>query len=284
VEARKLGLTLTVVGPQRDTAAEQLPLIQGVMVGNPDALIVSPAPGAAASLTQALSIAQENATKVVFAGTSIADGDVGASRVISDNAAGGRIAADNLGRMLQGRGSVALVTAPDGGTPAVTRIAAFRSEMAARYPGIAVLGVQSDVADSPTSAAGLVSADLKAHADLAAVLTLTQDTSEGAISALHQARKTESVRLATFDADPFEMTGLGAGTIQLTVAQEPSVQGAQAVEEAVNAVTHKKVVSHVSTPMIAITPQNMNSATIKPYIYDGTCTSSLRGAMASDDD
>jgi ABC-type sugar transport system substrate-binding protein len=47
VEARKLGLNLTVVGPQENTAAAQLPLVQGVIVGNPDALIISPAAGAA---------------------------------------------------------------------------------------------------------------------------------------------------------------------------------------------------------------------------------------------
>jgi hypothetical protein len=35
------------------------------------------------------------------------------------------------------------------------------------------------------------------------------------------------------------------------------------------------------TPMIAITPQNMNDSGIKPYIYDGPCSSSLRGSMTS---
>jgi hypothetical protein len=35
--------------------------------------------------------------------------------------------------------------------------------------------------------------------------------------------------------------------------------------------------------MIAITRQNMNQASIKPYIYDGTCVSSLRGYMTSGD-
>ena len=88
---------------------------------------------------------------------------------------------------------------------------------------------------------------------------------------------------STFEASPFQMTGLTTGTIQLTVAQEPAVEGADAVDQAINAVANKKVVPNVSTPMIAITPQNMNSSAIKPYIYDGTCTSSLRGFMTSGD-
>jgi ABC-type sugar transport system substrate-binding protein len=293
-EARKLGITLTVAGPAQDTAADQLPLVQGVIVGNPDALIISPAAGASASLTaadsgsggsltQALYLAQENDTKVVFADTAVADGNVGASRITSDNADGGQIAAGSLGRMLGGNGTVAVITAPDGVVPAAARIAAFRSEMAARFPGVTVLAAQSAAGDTPVAAGRLVADDLKTHKDLAAVLALTQGTTQGAISALGQARETGKVKLATFDASPFQMTGLDTGTIQLTVAQEPGVEGADAVDQAVNAVADKKVVPYISTPMIAITPQNMNDPGIKPYIYDGTCTSSLRGFMTSGD-
>jgi ABC-type sugar transport system substrate-binding protein len=89
---------------------------------------------------------------------------------------------------------------------------------------------------------------------------------------------------ATFDASPFQMTGLVTGTIQLAVAQEPGVEGADAVDQAVNAIAGKKVVPAMSTPMVAITPKNMNDPAVKRYIYDGTCTASLRGRMASDDD
>jgi ABC-type sugar transport system substrate-binding protein len=293
VEARKLGIGLTVTAPAADTAAEQLPLVQGVIVGNPDALIIDPAPdagqtlettgAAGSSLAQALFVAQENDTKVIFAGGAMADRDLGASRITSDDADGGRIAADNLGKMLAGKGVVAVITAPDAGTSATARIAAFHSEMAARYPGITVLAAQSDTADSAASTTSLVADDLQTDPDLGAVLALTQNTTQGAITALGQANKTGKVKLATFDASPFQMTGLDTGTIQLTVAQEPTVQGADAVDQAVNAVADKAVTPFVGTPMVAITPQNMNDKNIKPYIYDGTCASSLRGAMTDGD-
>jgi hypothetical protein len=51
------------------------------------------------------------------------------------------------------------------------------------------------------------------------------------------------------------------------------------VDQAGNAVAGKKVAANVSTPMAAITAQNMNDPKIKPFIYDGTCTSSPRGLM-----
>jgi hypothetical protein len=39
----------------------------------------------------------------------------------------------------------------------------------------------------------------------------------------------------------------------------------------------------MSTPMVAITPKNMNDPGVKAYIYDGTCTSSLRGSFMAPD-
>jgi ABC-type sugar transport system substrate-binding protein len=226
-------------------------------------------------------VAQENDTKVVVVNTPIADNNVGASRILSNNTAGGRIAADNLGQVLGGTGSVALVSAPDDTAAAAARIQGFRQEMATRYPGIIVLAVQDDTADSIADATGIVAGDIKAHSDMAGVLTLTDNTTQGAVAAIQQAHKKGIIKLATFDASPLQMTGLLTGTIQLTVAQEPVIEGADAVDQAVNAIAGKKVSPRIATPMIAITPRNMRQASIKPYIYDGTCVSSLRGYMTA---
>ncbi len=62
------------------------------------------------------------------------------------------------------------------------------------------------------------------------------------------------------------------GTIQLAIAQEPAVEGADAVEQAVNAIDGKPVQANIATPLIAVTPQNMNSSSVKPYIYVGSCS------------
>ena len=280
-EARRLGINLTVVAPQSFTAADQIPLVRGVIVGNPDALIISPASPTA--LDQDLTVAEENDTKIILADTSVADRDVGASRITSDNAAGGKIAADNLGRMLGGKGRVAVLTAPDGGLAAAARITAFQQEMAARFPGIRLLAVQNDKSGDSYDARQLAAEDIKAHPDLAAVLGMTADTAKGAIAALSKVHKQGVVKVATFDASPVQMTWLDTGSIALAVAQEPALEGADAVIQAVSAIADRKVIPHIATPMIAITPQNMARSSIKPYIYDGTCVSSLRGVMTDGD-
>ena len=124
---------------------------------------------------------------------------------------------------------------------------------------------------------------MKAHPDLAAVLGLTANATQGAIAAISKAHKQGVVKVATFDASPLQMTWLDTGAVALAVAQEPAAEGADAVVQAVSAIADRKVTPEVTTPMIAITRQNMNQASIKPYIYDGTCVSSLRGYMTSGD-
>jgi ABC-type sugar transport system substrate-binding protein len=280
-EARRLGINLTVVAPQKFTAADQIPLVRGVLVGNPDALIISPASPTA--LDQDLTVAEENDTKIILADTSVTDRNVGASRITSDNAAGGKIAADNLGRMLGGKGSIALITAPDGGPAATARISSFRQEMGARYPGTRLLAVQDDKSGDAYDARQLTADDIKSHPDLAAVLGLTSHATAGAVAAISRAQKQGVIKVATFDASPLQMTWLDTGAIALAVAQEPATEGADAVTQAVSAIADRKVTPEITTPMIAITRQNMNKAAIKPYIYDGTCVESLRGYMTSGD-
>jgi hypothetical protein len=110
---------------------------------------------------------------------------------------------------------------------------------------------------------------MKAHANLAAVLALSQNGTQGAVTALGTAREKGKVKLATFDASPFQMTGLATGTIQLTVTQEPGVEEADAVDQAVNAIAGKKVVPYLSAPMVAITPKNMNDPASGPTSTTG---------------
>jgi ribose transport system substrate-binding protein len=82
------------------------------------------------------------------------------------------------------------------------------------------------------------------------------------------------VKLATFDADATQMTMMHAGTIQLAIAQEPALEGADGVQQALNAIEGKPVTKNIATPLIAVTSSNMNSASIKPYIYASSCSAS----------
>ena len=270
-EAKKLGVSLTVTGPATFSVPEQKPLIDAAEVSKPDALLVAPTDSAA--LDPDLLRVQHNGTKIVFVDTSSSDSAIGISRISSDNAAGGKLAADKLGALLGGKGTVAVISVAKGVSTTDARVQGFDAEMAAKFPGIKLLPEQNDDADSVTTAAQFIEGDISANPDLGGAFAANVITAEGAAAGIDHAHKSGKVQLATFDADPTQMTMLANGTIQLAIAQEPAVEGADGVEQAVDALGGKPVTKNIATPLIAITPQNMNSPSVKPYIYVSGCSS-----------
>jgi ABC-type sugar transport system substrate-binding protein len=270
-EAKKLGVNLTVNGPSTFSVPLQKPLIDDALVTKPDALLVAPTDSAA--LNPDLEKVQGSGTKLVFVDTSSSDPSLGISRISSDNAAGGKLAADTLGSMLGGKGTVAVISVAKGVSTTDARVQGFQQEMAAKYPGIKLLAEQNDDVDSVTVATQFIEADISGNASLNGAFAANVVTAEGVAAGVQHAGKTGKVKLATFDADATQMQMMSQGTIQLAIAQEPALEGSDAVQQAVNALTGQPVQANIATPLIAVTTQNMNSAAVKPYIYVGSCPS-----------
>jgi ABC-type sugar transport system substrate-binding protein len=267
-EARKLGVKLTVTGPATFSIPQQKPLIDSVQVTKPDALIIAPTDSAA--LDPDLLKVQQGGTKVIFVDTASANTALGLSRISSDNTAGGTLAADTLGNLLGGKGTVAVISVAKGVSTTDARIAGFQAEMAAKFPGIKLLPEQNDDADSVSTATSFIEGDITAHPSLNGAFAANVVTAEGAAAGIAHAKMTGKVKLATFDADAQQMTMMSAGTIQLAIAQEPALEGADGVQQALNAIDGKPVTQAIATPLIAVTPQNMTAASVKPYIYAST--------------
>ncbi len=268
-EAKKLGVKLTVTGPATFSVPQQKPLIDAAQVSKPNALLVAPTDSQA--LDPDLLKVQKNGTKVIFVDTSSSDTALGLSRISSNNAAGGKLAADQLAKLIGGKGTVAVIDVAKGVSTTDARVQGFQQEMAAKFPNIKVLPEQNDDADSVTSASSFVEGDISGHPTMNGVFAANVITAEGAASGIQHAGKSGKIKLATFDADTTQVADLKNGSLQLAIAQEPALEGADAVEQGLNAIEGKTVAKQIATPLIAVTPQNMNSASIKPFIYASSC-------------
>ena len=269
-EAKKLGVKLTVTGPATFSPPQQKPLIDSTEVTKPDALIVAPTDSAA--LDPDLLKVQKDGTKVIFVDTSSANTAIGLSRISSDNAQGGRLAADTLGNLIGGKGTVAVISVAKGVSTTDARVQGFQQEMAAKFPGVKLLAEQNDDADSVSTATSFIEGDIAANTDLSGAFAANVITAQGAASGISHAGKTGKVKLATFDADPTQMSMMTSGTIQLAIAQEPALEGSDGVQQALNAIDGKTVTKNIATPLIAVTSANMASASVKPYIYASSCS------------
>jgi len=268
-EAKKLGVKLTVTGPATFSVPQQKPLIDAAQVSKPDALLIAPTDSAA--LDPDLLKVKRNGTKIIFVDTSSSNTSLGLSRISSNNAAGGKLAADQLGKLIGGKGTVAVIDVAKGVSTTDARVQGFTQEMAAKFPKVKLLPEQNDDADSVTAAASFVEGDITGHSNLTGVFAANVITAEGAASGIQHAGKKGTVKLATFDADTAQVADLKNGSLQLAIAQEPALEGADAVQQGLNAINGKTVTASIATPLIAVTPQNMNSASIKPFIYASSC-------------
>jgi ABC-type sugar transport system substrate-binding protein len=267
-EAKALGVTLTVNGPADFSASEQAPILNAVAASKPDALIVAPTDTKA--LNPELSRISGEGVKIVFVDTTTTDPSIAVSHITSDNTGGGKLAADSLGTQIGGKGTVAIIDVNPGISTTDARIAGFTAEMKAKYPNITVLGTQYDN-DSSATAASQVEADITAHPNLSGVFATNVLSAQGAATGIQHAGASGKVKVATFDAEPQQITALKSNTIQLAVAQSPYLEGQDGVMQAVNALSGKTVSANIGTPLVAITPQNVNSPSVQKNIYVSSC-------------
>jgi ribose transport system substrate-binding protein len=267
-EAKALGVSLTVNGPADFSASEQAPILNAVAVSKPDALIVAPTDTKA--LNPELSRIANEGVKVVFVDTTTTDPSVAVSHITSDNTGGGKLAADSLATQIGGKGTVAVINVNPGISTTDARIAGFNAEMKAKYPNITVLATQYDN-DSSATAASQVAADIAAHPNLSGVFATNVLSAQGAATGVQHAGKAGKVKVATFDAEPQQITALKSNTIQLAIAQSPYQEGQDGVEQAVNALSGKTVTADIGTPLVAIDQKNVNSASVQKNIYVASC-------------
>jgi ABC-type sugar transport system substrate-binding protein len=267
-EAKALGVTLTVNGPADFSASEQAPILNAVAVSKPDALIVAPTDTKA--LNPELSRISAEGVKIVFVDTTTTDPSIAVSHITSDNTGGGKLAADSLAAQIGDKGTVALITVNPGISTTDARIAGFDAEIKAKYPNITVLPVQYDN-DSAATAASQIEGDIAAHPNLSGVFATNVLSAQGVETGVQHAGASGRVKVATFDAEPQQIAALKAGTIQLAVAQSPYLEGQDGVEQAVDALSGKPVTANIGTPLVAITPQNVNSASVQKNIYVSSC-------------
>jgi ribose transport system substrate-binding protein len=267
-EAKALGVNLTVNGPADFSASEQAPILNAVAASKPDALIVAPTDTKA--LNPELSRISAAGVKLVFVDTTTTNPSIAVSHITSDNTGGGKLAADSLAAQIGGKGTVAIINVNPGISTTDARIAGFDAEMKAKYPNITVLAQQYDN-DSASTAASQIESDITAHPNLSGVFATNVVSAQGVATGVQHAGATGKVKVATFDAEPQQISALKSNTIQLAVAQSPYLEGQDGVEQAVDALSGKAVTANIGTPLVAITQANVNSASVQKNIYVSSC-------------
>jgi len=167
------------------------------------------------------------------------DTDVFVSQVATDNYGAGRLAAERISRILNGKGRVAIVAVQPGAASTMEREQGFEDAVRESYPGIQIVDKRFGMADFAKSLA-VAENMLTAYPELDAMFASNESSTVGAAQAL-KGRKSK-VKLVGFDWSPTLLDDLRGGLIDSLVVQHPFQMGYQSVQAALDKLAGRSVV------------------------------------------
>jgi ribose transport system substrate-binding protein len=264
-EAAKHGIKLSYQGsPTAFSPQTQIPFLNAAIQRHPDAILIAPTDKTALIAPIKKAIA---AGIAVFTVDTFITAPIAISNISSDNVAGGKAAAKALAQATGDKGTVAAISVQPGISTTDQRKQGFEAGLKA-FKGLKYVGTQFDQ-DDQTKAAQQASALMTAHSDLSGIFAMNVVSGDGVTTAVKNAGKSGKVKLVEFDAEPLQVQALKQGEIDALVAQDPFGIGTKAVSLAYQYLTGHKagIKKHYGTGSAIITKANVNSASVKEFLY-----------------
>ncbi|GHE02978.1 D-ribose transporter subunit RbsB [Defluviimonas sp. 20V17] len=244
-QAKKMGFDLIVLDSQNDPAKE-LSNVEDVLNKGIKALLINPTDSDA--VKAAVRTANRAHVPVITLDRSANGGKV-ATHIASDNVAGGKMAGDEIIKLLGGKGKVAELQGVPGTSAARDRGKGFHEAIAADK-GIDLVASQPADFDR-TKGLNVMENILQAHPDIQAVFAQNDEMALGALKAVEGSGK--KIYIVGFDGTDDGIKAVKAGTMAATIAQQPERIGALGVEAAAKILKGEKVPAFTSVPLKLIT-------------------------------
>ena len=265
--AKRLGVTFDAQGPAQYTPALQLRVLNAVIAGQPDGIMMTA--DDPVSLTATLIEAKERGIKIISIDGDVKDMSVALANIQSDNFMGGAEAGRILAELIGGKGEVMALMNSPAANVAQQRLFGFQEEIA-KHPGITFLGPQYSN-NQTAKAASIITSTVAAHPDLAGVFTITTNNTEGAATGVREAQREGKIKIVGFDTSDPIVEAIRKGIVSADIVQYPYRVGQLGVEMMVAALQGKPVERQVNTPFVVATPQNIDTPEVQKYIYRTNC-------------
>ncbi len=269
--AKKYAVNLSWQGTNGVDFAPELTIFNATVQKKPDGIIA--APFSPTAFITPIANAIKSGIPVVTVDGSLSK-KVELQNIRTDNLKSGGLAATGLGKVLAGKGTVAVVSFSPDVPVQRDRVKGFKNVMKKSFPGIKVVSVQYGGADSAKSAK-VTAAILQRYPDLSGLYATDTNDADGAASAILAAGKRGKVKLVAYDASAKAVAGLKSGLFDGIVSQSPYDEGFQAVKVLSDYITGKVKKGDIpylyGTGSAYIDRTNVKSPAIKKYLYRSTC-------------
>jgi len=197
------------------------------------------------------------------------DSRVQASYVATDNREGGRIAARNLGKLLEGKGNVLLLRYQVGSASTEARELGFLEVMKQEFPAINLVSTDQHAGATRDSAKTVAENLLNRFgAQLNGVFASNESAASGMLLALRDAGLAGGkVKFVAFDAGETLNAGLKAGDVQGLVVQNPLRIGYLGVKTIVAVLRGEKVEDFINTGVGFVTNANFDDPAMADIVH-----------------
>jgi len=261
--ASRLGLKVYWNAPTReDDVQGQIALVERIIERGYAGLVLSPDQNLALMTVVRRALSHNIPTVIVGSGLPLEPGG-NLSYVLNDDHEMGTMAAARMGKILEGKGTVAII----GINPAIAgipeRVEAFDLTLASRFPGLRVIERRIGSFNVPYEQQ-ITEEVLNTHPDLDAIFAVSADATRGAYSALVELHRTKTVKLIGCDQDL--LMPLVTGEIDSVFAENTFEMGRKAVEFVANAREGKAVPPITRLQPLLVTKDNFQSADIRKIL------------------
>jgi ribose transport system substrate-binding protein len=185
--------------------------------------------------------------------------------VATDNLEAGRMAGREMGRLLNGKGKVAMIQNVPGSISTQDRETGFEEALAKEFPGIQMVQKLYGMSERAKSMAAAENI-LTAHPDLDGLYGSTEPSASGAILALNARGRNGKVKLIGFDVNDAMVEAMRAGTLHAMVLQDPFQMGFEAVKSVVDKINGQAPPKRMDLPAVVITKANLDSAEMQRLV------------------
>jgi len=256
----KAGVNVTIIwkGPMReDDREQQVQVVEGFVTQHVDGIVLAPFDKNA--LVRPVEEAKRAGIPTVVVDSGLESSDP-ISFVASNNYHGGELAADEMGRLLGGKGKVLALRYQEGVFSTEQREKGFVERIKAAYPKIQLIssnqfaGATRDTAK--TAAENLLN---RFGNDLDGLFTPNESSTAGALLALEDAGKAGKIRFIGFDTSDVFVKAMRDGKLHGIVVQNPFRMGELGVKTVVDQLLGKPVEKRVDTGVTLITPASLDA-------------------------
>ncbi|HXY38105.1 MAG TPA: substrate-binding domain-containing protein [Vicinamibacteria bacterium] len=266
-DLEKAGVRLELIwkGPLReDDREQQVQVVESFASQGVDGIVLAPLDERA--LVRPVEEAKRLSIPTVIIDSAL-DSDQIVSFVATDNRKGGELAADEMGRLLGGKGKVILLRFQDGSASTTAREEGFLARLGAGWPGVKLLSSDQHAGatrDTAKRAAENLLNRFGAETD--GLFVVNESTGSGTLLALQDGGYAGKIRFLGFDSTPAFVTAMRAGQMHAFVLQAPFRMAELGVKTLVDHLQGKTVPRRIDTGVVIVTPANLDTPPVQELL------------------